>query len=52
MTGGRDRHLGDRADRALRFQASPLVGPPNETLANEHRHTFSDLNASYRTELG
>ena len=35
-----------------RIALLPLVGPSKETLANEHRHTFSDLNASFRTELG
>ncbi len=35
-----------------RIASLPLVGPSKETLANEHRHTFRDLNASFRTEFG
>jgi hypothetical protein len=35
-----------------RIASLPLVGPSKETLANEHRHTFRDLNASFRSELG
>jgi len=31
-----------------RIASLPLVGPSKETLANEHRHTFRDLNASFR----
>ena len=31
-----------------RIASLPLVGPSKETLANEHRHTLRDLNASFR----
>ncbi len=30
-----------------RIASLPLVGPSKETLANEHRHTLRDLNASF-----
>ncbi|MFU8887222.1 MAG: hypothetical protein ACNA8N_01325 [Trueperaceae bacterium] len=35
-----------------RLDALPFLVPSRETLANEHRHTFSDLNASFRAKLG
>jgi len=35
-----------------RIASLPLVGPSKETLASEHRHTFRDLNASFRSEVG
>jgi hypothetical protein len=35
-----------------RMASLPLVGPSKENLANEHRHTFQDLNASFLAERG
>jgi len=34
-----------------RFKSVPVLGPSAETLENEHRHTFRDLNASFRSRV-
>jgi hypothetical protein len=34
-----------------RITSLPLITPSKETLANEHRHTFRDLNESFRSPL-
>ena len=43
----RDDDGGVMARAQERIASLPFVGPSKETLANEHRHTLRDLNASF-----